>query len=188
MDDPTRAVQFHEAALILCRRTGDRLGEGRTLGNLGMAFERLGDLRRSGKLHKQWLRLAREVGDHEGEARALANLGDLANLSGKYRLALKVYEAALPIFRTVGDREGEAKTLFNSSMALLEINDTEGARANAEVALGILQQIDAPEVTLVEQQLEKLHEGDGPPATRSNSSRGGRPQKTMRHVASRHRD
>ena len=56
---------------------GDKAGEGRAYGNLGNAYQGLGDFKQAIKYHEQHLSIAKEVGDKAGEGRAYANLGNV---------------------------------------------------------------------------------------------------------------
>ena len=55
---------------------GDRAGEGRAYGNLGIAYESQGDFSQAIKYHVQHLAIAKEVGDRAGKGGAYANLGN----------------------------------------------------------------------------------------------------------------
>ena len=54
---------------------GDREGEGRAYGNLGIAYQSLGDYRKAIQYHEKHLKTALELGDRAGEGRAYKNPG-----------------------------------------------------------------------------------------------------------------
>ncbi|HUS15345.1 MAG TPA: hypothetical protein VM536_10055, partial [Chloroflexia bacterium] len=64
-----------EAALAAARRTGDPVTEAGMLGNLGVAYQTLGEVRQAIPLHEQQLALARALGDRRREGMALGSLG-----------------------------------------------------------------------------------------------------------------
>ncbi|WP_204150468.1 tetratricopeptide repeat protein, partial [Leptolyngbya sp. CCY15150] len=66
------------------REIGDRQGEGNTLGNLGIAYNSLGQYERAIEFHQQYLTIAREIGDRQGEGNTLGNLGIAYNSLGQY--------------------------------------------------------------------------------------------------------
>ncbi len=68
-------IHWLEIALVGCRRTGNRRGEGGVLGNLGNAWNTFGDARQAIACHEQALAIARENGDREAEGSHLGNLG-----------------------------------------------------------------------------------------------------------------
>ena len=61
--------------LEISREIGDRLGEGTSLGNLGIAYYSLGEYRKAIEYHEQHLEISREIGDRLGEGNSLGNLG-----------------------------------------------------------------------------------------------------------------
>ncbi len=44
LGEARKAIEFYEQALTIARETGDRRGEGQTLGNLGEAHEQLNEI------------------------------------------------------------------------------------------------------------------------------------------------
>ena len=72
---PRQQIDWLEIALVGCRRTGNRRGEGGVLGNLGNAWDTLGDARQAIGCYEQALAIARENGDREAEGSHLGNLG-----------------------------------------------------------------------------------------------------------------
>ncbi|HKB16326.1 MAG TPA: tetratricopeptide repeat protein, partial [Planctomycetota bacterium] len=86
-----------EAALGLFRDLGDRAGEARTLGRLGLFYRSRGDSARSREHQEKALALARELGDRAEEARALEGLGGLDNALGDHSKARERYEQSLAL-------------------------------------------------------------------------------------------
>ena len=62
-----RAIEYYEQALLISREIGDRRGEGHWLGNLGIAYAALGEVRRAIEHYEQALLISREIGDRRGE-------------------------------------------------------------------------------------------------------------------------
>ena len=80
---------------------GDRGGEGRVYGNLGNAFQKLGDYRQSIEYSLKRLDIAKEMADIKGgEEAAYNSLGEFE--TGKHYHNLK-----LEIIKKTGDRTGE---------------------------------------------------------------------------------
>jgi tetratricopeptide (TPR) repeat protein len=57
------AIDCSKAALSACREVGDRRGEARALGNLGMAYNEMGQIRRAIGYFEKALVVATESGD-----------------------------------------------------------------------------------------------------------------------------
>jgi tetratricopeptide (TPR) repeat protein len=137
-------IVWLEAALAAARRLNDRAAEGNHLGNLGLAYEALGETRRAIELYEQDLVITREIGDRRGEGQTLGNLGNAYADLGEARRAIEFYEQQLVITRGIGDRRSEGDALFNTSLALDGLGDRAQAIAHAEAALEILEQIESP--------------------------------------------
>jgi tetratricopeptide (TPR) repeat protein len=78
----------------------ERGHEGNALGNLGLAYNSLGEYSRAIEYNEQSLRIKREIGDRPGEANALLNsalaldqLGDRSAAIARAEAALRIYEA-----------------------------------------------------------------------------------------------
>ena len=65
-----KAIQYHEKHLKIAKEIGDRAGEGRAYGNLGLAYQSLGDYQKAIEYHEKRLKIAKESGDRAGEGRA----------------------------------------------------------------------------------------------------------------------
>ena len=87
--------------MAIARYIGDRNGEGATLGNLGVAYNFLGEYRRAIEFHQQRLAIAREIDEREGEGIALGNLGETLLKLERHSEAQEKLQAALEIFRRI---------------------------------------------------------------------------------------
>ncbi|CBN56987.1 tetratricopeptide repeat protein [Kamptonema sp. PCC 6506] len=86
----------------IAREVGDRGGEGGAYGNLGNAYQSLGDYRLAIEYHQKRLEIAREIGDRRGEANAWFNLGNaLTRVDEKWK-AITAYENARNLFQAMG--------------------------------------------------------------------------------------
>ena len=110
---PRDFIRWHEAALSAARQLKDYAAEGRHLGNLGYAYDDLGEYRRAIGFYEQRLDIAREIGDRRGEGNALGNLGVAYKNLGEMSRAIEFYEQRLDIAREIGDRRGEGNALGN---------------------------------------------------------------------------
>ena len=139
LGDTKGALAAQEEALEMQQRSGDRRGEATTALTLGEIAAQLGDHTRAVKLFEQALDIHRSVGNRRGEARALTALGSSHAARGATAEAKAAFEAALPVRIAVADRGGEVVTRLALSRLLLGTSDLEGARREAETALGLVE-------------------------------------------------
>jgi tetratricopeptide (TPR) repeat protein len=76
-----------EQALKLYREASDRLGEARTLNNIGLIYSELGEKQKALEYYSQALPLVRAVGNRGGEATTLNNIGLVYSLEFRLRKA-----------------------------------------------------------------------------------------------------
>jgi len=101
------AFQSWQQALAIYRSLKDRLGEGKALGNLGIAYRILGDFDQAIASQQQYLAIARELKDRESEGMAIGNLGNLYYLLGQFNKAIEYQQQWLAIARETKDRQSE---------------------------------------------------------------------------------
>ena len=77
--------------LKIAKEIGDRAGEGRAYGNLGIAYDSLGDYQKVIEYHEKRLKISKEIGDRAGEGRAYVNLGSAYWSLGFYRKAIEYH-------------------------------------------------------------------------------------------------
>jgi CHAT domain-containing protein len=107
------ALKSWQQTLMIYREIKDRWGEGKTLGNLGLAYHALGNYPEAIEYQKKRLAIAREFSDRKGEEDALGNLGITYDSLGDYTQAIDYQEKSLAIARELKDRQGEAVSLGN---------------------------------------------------------------------------
>ncbi|HEX7314151.1 MAG TPA: tetratricopeptide repeat protein [Pyrinomonadaceae bacterium] len=130
-------IAWMETALEAARLLKDRGGEGALLGNLGLAFSNLGELRRAIEFYEQDLIIAREIRDRCGEGATLSNLGLAYTRLGEPSRAIEFHEQQATIARETGDRRSEAQALGNLGMAYTALGELHRAIEYDEQALTI---------------------------------------------------
>ncbi|HJR05737.1 MAG TPA: tetratricopeptide repeat protein [Pyrinomonadaceae bacterium] len=138
---PRDFIRWHEVGLSAARQLKDPAAEGRHLGNLGYAYDDLGEYRRAINFYEQILSIARESGNRLHEGTALGNLGVSYQNLGESRRAIEFYEQQLPITRETGDRRGEGNALANLGLAYTNFGETHRAIEFYEQALVIYHEI-----------------------------------------------
>ncbi|WP_407282928.1 tetratricopeptide repeat protein [Methanolobus sp. WCC1] len=135
------AIQHFEQALVIDRGINDRRGEEIHLGNLGLAYRDLGDVKKAIDCCKQALVISREIGDRKGEGNHLGNLGLAYRNLGDVKKAIDYHEQALAISREIEDRKGEGADLGNLAIAYNNLGDVKKAIEYYEQALAIDREI-----------------------------------------------
>ncbi len=140
LDCRTRIVWL-EVAIVASRRLGDRAREGAALGNLGLAWAELGEMRKAIEFHEKNLVIMREIGGRRGECYALGNLGIAWKNLGEPLKAMGYYEQSLVIAREIGDRRGEGNALGNLGNACEYLGVSRKAIEYQEETLVIAREI-----------------------------------------------
>jgi len=133
------ALQSWEEALRLYRQSGNRVGEGRILGNFGAVYEALRDYPRAIAAFEESLDVARDIDDYQGIVYALNNLGHTHERLGNYQEALVYQEEALTLTQQWGDRAGEQHTLNSLGILYKATGDYDRAIATYERSLELAQ-------------------------------------------------
>jgi tetratricopeptide (TPR) repeat protein len=120
---PRELISWTETALAAARQLKDRASEGRHLGNLGIAYKNLGEMRRAIEFYEQRLAIAREIGDRRGEGNALGNLGNVYAELGDAGRAVEFHEQNLVIAREISDRRVEGNALGNLGNAYAQLGE-----------------------------------------------------------------
>jgi tetratricopeptide (TPR) repeat protein len=138
---PRERIHWLEVMLAAARKLKWRGDEGTALGNLGIAYNDLGETRRAIEFHEQALVIEREIGYRRGEGTALGSLGIAYKNLGETRRAIEFYEQYLAIAREIGDRSGEGIALGNLGNAYAILGETRRAIEFYEQALVIVCEI-----------------------------------------------
>jgi tetratricopeptide (TPR) repeat protein len=138
---PRQRIAWLEAQRVAARLAGNRQAEGAALGNLGSAYDDLGDVRKAIEFYEQSLVIAREIGDRRGEGSSLGLLGVAYAALGDAHKAIEFYEQWLVIGREIGDRRGEGNALGNLGNAYAALGDARKAIEFHEQALVVSREI-----------------------------------------------
>ncbi|XP_066024420.1 tetratricopeptide repeat protein 28-like [Pocillopora verrucosa] len=101
--------------LQLLRKSNAELtaGEGISYGNLGNAYQGLGQFKTAIQYHQRDLEIAKEVGDKAGEGRSYSGLGNAYDSLGQFKTAIQYHQRHLEIAKEVGDKAGEGGSYCN---------------------------------------------------------------------------
>ncbi len=131
------SINWRKVALVAARKLEDKAAVGIHLGNLGYAYDDLGETWKAIKHYEQALAISRETGDRHNESVWLGNLGVAYKKIGHARKAIEYYEQALAISREIGDQHGESDAIGNLGTASAALGETRLAIEYLEQALAI---------------------------------------------------
>jgi tetratricopeptide (TPR) repeat protein len=140
LDQYDEAIDYYRRALVSLRATGDRAGEGRAYGHLGISFGRLGQFENAVENFLWAIEIHHEVGNHASEAVARGNLGHAYEHLGRHDDALEQNRRHLELARELGYRTGEAVALGNLGGVLRRLGRYDQAFANHRQALEIVRE------------------------------------------------
>lgn len=86
----------------MSKEVGNELEEGRAYGNLGNAFNSLGDVERAVELYELQFKFAKSAGDRNGEGVACTNLCYAYSHLGNVERAEEYSEISLKIAKEIG--------------------------------------------------------------------------------------
>ena len=135
-------------ALAIYRDLGDRLGQGRTLNNLGHVLRQQGNYQEAIDQHQQGLVLARDLCDTFGEAQSLAGIGTSLCLRGHYQSAADHHRQSLVLFRQLGESRDEGFALENLAVVLVRQERWQEAAGCLDQALAVFRRARCPTAKL----------------------------------------
>jgi CHAT domain-containing protein/tetratricopeptide (TPR) repeat protein len=138
----------YEAAIISCnqalvkfRQLKNLIGEAKALGNLGNAYDSLGNYVKAIEYSQQSLAIAHEIKNRQLEVATLGNLGVTYNSLGDYAKAIEYGQRALAIAREIKDRQIEGMALVNLGATYDALDDYTKAIDYSQQALTIAREI-----------------------------------------------
>ena len=120
---------------------GDKDQEGKTYGNIGQAYQGLGDFKTAIDYHERHLKIVEEVGNKGGEGKAYGRLGNCYWGLGDFKKATDYHERHLKIAKEVGDKDEEGKTYGNLGNVYHRLGDFKTAIDYHERHLKIAREV-----------------------------------------------
>jgi tetratricopeptide (TPR) repeat protein len=127
--------------MAICREIGDRLGESRTLNNLGALVGLQGAYAGAQDYFCQSLVITQEIGDRNGECLVLRNLGEAARFQGNYARAREYYEQSLALAREVDSQDREGHALIGLGDVLVELGNLAEALAFLQESIALWREL-----------------------------------------------
>ena len=122
-------------------KQGDKHEESNNYCNLGNAYYKLGDFKKSIEYHNLDLKLAKEVGDKHREGGAYGNLGNAYCSLADLKKAIEYYNLHLQIAKEVGDDRGKGHAYGNLGNAYGSLGDFKKAIEYQNLHLQIAKKV-----------------------------------------------
>ncbi len=134
-------VQWFATFFKAAQKLGDRQNQNKSLGNLGAAYDALGEWHKGIDCYEQALEIAREIGDRQRQGFWLGNIGADYGTLGEWSKCVDYLQQALSIAREIGDRQREAFWLDNIGLVYGNLGELRQSLEYIEQALEIARQI-----------------------------------------------
>ncbi len=121
--DHTSALDYHEKALALREKTGDKKGVIQSLSRLGTLYEHMKNQDQALEYHNRAIAMAEEINYERGLYRPVTHIGAFYREQGDLKTALEYYQKALEICKRIGDRQGLVFALGNVGRMLYKLDE-----------------------------------------------------------------
>ncbi|CAD6490332.1 MAG: CHAT domain protein [Candidatus Argoarchaeum ethanivorans] len=135
------ALAAWNQALTYYIKNEDLSGESDCYGNLGNAYNNLGDFKKAIEFYEKSLKIKREIGDLSGESKCYGNFGAAYRSLGDFKKAIEFHEKSLRIFKKIGDVSGESNCYGNLGAAYGSLGDFKKAIEFQKKSLRIKREI-----------------------------------------------
>lgn len=132
-----KAIELHQKRLALSRKFGDQASEAKTLSDLGIVYQALGESTKAIQYQEQALTLAQKIKNQSIESFALGNLGVIYQSQRNYAKAADYQQKRLVLTRQIQDLRGEAEALGNLGGIAYFQGNYQGAIAQYDQAWNI---------------------------------------------------
>jgi tetratricopeptide (TPR) repeat protein len=152
--EPDELLSWHKTSLAASKRRGDREGQARAFGNLGVIHQRRGELDRAEEFHNESLAIYEELSRKADVSREYRNLGLIYLDRGEFDRAEAMHQASLKIAKELDSNEDVAaqhnnlgliyrirgqldcaEESFNKGLAIAEEFDSRGSMASLLMSL-----------------------------------------------------
>ncbi len=139
--DYIQAINYHDQALKISEKVGDKKGIATALNNIAIINLSQGNREEAVNHFKRSLTIREELGDKNGIANSLNNLGNIFSEDGKLKQALDYYSRSLELEEKSGNKKGIAVALNNMGIIHKEQGNFQTAIKFYKKALVLLEAI-----------------------------------------------
>ena len=138
---PRERIGWLERALSSTQKLNDRVSEQNVLGNLGVAYDDIGECQHAIKIFEQALVIALDIKDRSTEGQFLGSIGTAYRQLGELSTAIEYQEKSLAIAQELRDKREEETALINLGVAYGVLGEMHHAINFFEQSLTIAQEI-----------------------------------------------
>ena len=132
---------LYKKALSIMKENGDRHGEARCYGGLGVVLNHIGEVGKAEEYLKKAIVIRKEIGDRQGEADDYESLGNVFQALAEYVKAKEYLQKALKIREDMSDRQGEATDYENLGTVFVHLGEYGRAEECIQKSLVIAKEI-----------------------------------------------
>lgn len=111
--DAISALKYYNKSVVLHKQLNDKESIATDLNNLGLAYQRLGNIKLALQNYSASLKILEETGDKYGMAYCFNNLGFVYYGQGDFEKALDCYNKSHKMYKEISDKKGMAISLIN---------------------------------------------------------------------------
>jgi serine phosphatase RsbU (regulator of sigma subunit)/tetratricopeptide (TPR) repeat protein len=119
------ALYYDKAALKFMQEIGDKKGEARALGNIGLTYSEKGDYKQALEFMKQGLEIQELIGDKQGIAIANNNIANIYQTRGNYTESMTAHLISLKMNEELGNKNGVGSSYNNIGTLLYSQQKTD---------------------------------------------------------------
>lgn len=138
---PDELLAWLKASLAAAERRGDREGEARAAGNLGLIYRMRGELDRGEKMHRQSLAIETELGRKEGMTQDYGNLGLIYMDKREFDRAEEMLRQSLAFAKELGAKEELAANYCNLGLIYMDKGELDRAEEMHSKSLAIAEEL-----------------------------------------------
>ncbi len=136
-----KMISYFEEIIEKARAQGDLLNEAKTLGNIGIIYEKKGDLKSALERFQRCLKIFDQLDNSLGKSMTLLNIGMIHANSENWLEAIEYFKKSLDLSDTLGDKIGELGCLMNIAISFLRSKQLQSAIDMYEKAIEVAKQL-----------------------------------------------
>ncbi|MEM7532109.1 MAG: tetratricopeptide repeat protein [Chloroflexota bacterium] len=141
-----KSLEECQQNLIKKQKSGDLLGQARTLNHIGLIYSNRKDKRRAITFYEKSLKLYKQIGDRKGEGSTLNNIGSAYDRLKEFKLALNYLQEALEIRIALGEHRRECWTRNNIAFVYMHLGQWQDAEEQMKMVVTLDEKYNHPDL------------------------------------------